>query len=94
MARRLEQLETLTREALPSAAVGFSVDRGELTVEVSPDALLDACFCLRETDGLQFETLVDLCAVDYLAYGHSEWKTADATASGFSRSVNRSADQV
>jgi NADH-quinone oxidoreductase subunit C len=94
MARRLEQLETLTREALQSAAVGLSVDRGELTVEVSPDSLLDSCFRLRDTEGLQFETLVDLCGVDYLAYGRSEWKTADATASGFSRSVNRSSDEV
>ena len=66
MSRRLEQLETLTREALQSAAVGFSVDRGELTVEVSPDSLLDSCFRLRDTEGLQFETLVDLCGVDYL----------------------------
>jgi len=31
--------------------------------------------------------LIDLCGVDYLGYGRDEWKTDDATATGFSRGV-------
>lgn len=89
MASRLEQLETLARETLQSAVVDLRLDHRELTVEVTPDRLLECCFRLRDAEGLQFETLIDLCGVDYLAYGRGEWKTADATASGFSRSVNR-----
>ena len=38
-----------------------------------------------------FEILVDLTAVDYLDYGRAEWRTTAATASGFSRGVNRAA---
>jgi NADH-quinone oxidoreductase subunit C len=32
-----------------------------------------------------------VCGVDYLEHGRAEWKTDDATASGFSRGVVRSA---
>ena len=34
---------------------------------------------------------MDVCGVDYLEHGRAEWKTDDATASGFSRGVARSA---
>ncbi len=33
--------------------------------------------------------LVDVCGVDYLDYGRDEWRTSSATASGFSRGVDR-----
>ena len=34
-----------------------------------------------------FEQLVDVCGVDYLTYGKSEWVTQTATDTGFSRGV-------
>jgi NADH-quinone oxidoreductase subunit C len=34
-----------------------------------------------------FAQLIDVCGVDYLAYGKTEWKTDEATGSGFSRAV-------
>lgn len=89
MASRLEQLETRTREALDGQILDVAVRHRELTIEISPESLLDCGFRLRDTEGLQFETLIDVCGVDYLDYGRSEWKTAEATTSGFSRSVNR-----
>ena len=33
--------------------------------------------------------LMDVCGVDYLNYGSDEWTTNDATATGFSRGVER-----
>jgi NADH-quinone oxidoreductase subunit C len=33
--------------------------------------------------------LMDVCGVDYLNYGSDEWKTNEATDSGFSRGVER-----
>ena len=59
----------------------------ELTYAVAPGDLLDCCRFLRDTEGLQFEMLMDLCGVDYLSYGCAEWDTASATATGFSRGV-------
>jgi NADH-quinone oxidoreductase subunit C len=60
---------------------------GQLTLEVSTGRLLEVCTALRDNDEFAFEMLVDLCGVDYLTYGQAEWKTATATASGFSRGV-------
>ena len=61
----------------------------ELTVEVAPADLLDVCRELRDRPELGFEQLVDLSGIDYLDFGRSEWTTVEATASGFSRGVER-----
>jgi NADH-quinone oxidoreductase subunit C len=59
----------------------------ELTYEVKPDALLEVCRTLRDDPQFRFEVLIDVCGVDYLHYGRDEWKTMEATGSGFSRGV-------
>ena len=87
-----QALETLAAE-LP-ARFGDKIARapsrcGELTFEVAADALLEVCTALRDEPQWAFEQLVDLCGIDYLHYGRSEWSTESATASGFSRAVNR-----
>ena len=60
---------------------------GELGYAVAPGDLVSCCRTLRDTDGLQFEMLMDLCGVDYLSYGRAEWDTGSATVTGFSRGV-------
>jgi len=59
----------------------------ELTVCVKREHLLEICRALRDQPGFDFKLLVDVCGVDYLHYGLSEWQTHSATASGFSRGV-------
>jgi len=44
---------------------------------------------LRDHAELKFEMCMDVCGVDYLEHGRAEWKTDDATSSGFSRGVAR-----
>ena len=44
---------------------------------------------IRDEEAFGFDMLMDVCGVDYLDYGHAEWKTRDATDSGFSRGVER-----
>ena len=78
--------------AAVEARLGERVQRlentaGELGYAVAPGDLLDCCRTLRDTEGLQFEMLMDLCGVDYLSYGRAEWDTASATTTGFSRGV-------
>ena len=78
--------------AAVEARLGERVQRlgnsaGELGYAVAPGDLLDCCRSLRDTEGLQFEMLMDLCGVDYLSYGRAEWETASATTTGFSRGV-------
>lgn len=62
---------------------------GELTFEVELDQLTSVCTALRDEEAFGFEMLIDLCGVDYLQYGKSEWQTESATDSGFSRGVSR-----
>ncbi len=62
---------------------------GEYTLECDPASWVAVATALRDHPQLRFDQLVDLCGVDYLDYGRSEWKTLSATGSGFSRSVNR-----
>jgi len=66
----------------------------ELCYEVQPADIKNVCTALRDDPALKFETLIDLAGVDYLDYGSSEWKTLSATASGFSRGVNRGAARL
>lgn len=64
---------------------------GELTYEVDKDDLVEVATALRNEGDFGFEMLMDVCGVDYLNYGSDEWKTNDATESGFSRGVEREA---
>jgi NADH-quinone oxidoreductase subunit C len=66
----------------------------ELTYEVKGESLLEVCRTLRDDPDLRFEVLIDVCGVDYLHYGRDEWKTLEATESGFSRGVARGAGAV
>jgi len=70
-----------------------SIAFGELTIEVSQENLLEACQLLRDRPEFAFDCLMDLCGVDYLEYGISEWETFHATAAGFERAVDRSGEK-
>ena len=50
-------------------AVEATVARGELTIEVSKDKLIQFCQILRDNQELAFDTIIDVCGVDYSGYG-------------------------
>ena len=63
---------------------------GQVTLTVGPDAWFEVAQVLRDEPDFAFEQLMDLCGVDYLAYGKGEWETSEgATEAGFSRGVER-----
>jgi NADH-quinone oxidoreductase subunit C len=66
------------------AAVTVATPRGEVTIDVAPDAWLATALALRDEFG--FEQCVDVSGVDYLSYGSDEWDT-DVSSEGFSRGV-------
>ncbi|MGE5624558.1 MAG: NADH-quinone oxidoreductase subunit C [Bacillota bacterium] len=82
-----EQVEARFKDALLRVPSGV----GELTYEVRADRLVEVCKALRDEKAFRFEQLMDVCGVDYLGYGEAEWRTQDATKSGFSRGVKRAA---
>jgi NADH-quinone oxidoreductase subunit C len=57
----------------------------EVTIEVSSEHFVDICRALRDEPEYRFDQLIDLCGVDYGAYGKTEWATESASGSGFSR---------
>jgi len=62
---------------------------GEVTLVAPRESLLEIAAALRDHEDLRFELLIDVCGVDYAAYGRSEWETADASSTGFGRGVER-----
>jgi len=78
-----ERLQTRFAETLHRC----TADRGEVTVEVGAGDLLAVCTALRDESDLHFETLLDVCGVDYAAYGLTEWKTDESSETGFARGV-------
>ncbi len=76
------------------AALGCEtlVELGEVTLVVPVDRLLEAGWTLRDHPDLRFEQLIDLCGVDYAAYGKAEWETDEASTTGFGRGVDRDLD--
>ena len=62
---------------------------GQLAYVVPKEQLLEVCKVLRDDPDFAFEILIDVCGVDYLTYGESEWETRGASDSGFSRGVER-----
>jgi NADH-quinone oxidoreductase subunit C len=86
---RASQLAALLEQALPGQLKRVANHTGELSYEVRAADLLRVASALRDGTGLQFEMCMDVCGVDYLEHGRAEWKTEQATVSGFSRGVAR-----
>ncbi|RUL66186.1 NADH-quinone oxidoreductase subunit C [Dyella dinghuensis] len=65
----------------------ITVSYGQTTAEVAAANLLSVATALRDEPGFRFTEAVDLCGIDYLSYGQTEWDTTDVTSTGFSRGV-------
>ena len=63
------------------------VDRNEVTAEVAPRDLIAVATALRDEAAFRFTTPIDVCGVDYLSYGQTEWDTDTAQGESFSRGV-------
>ena len=85
MSQALEQIAEGLSARFEGKVVRVPSRCGELTFEVTTEALREVCTALRDVPEWRFEQLVDLTGVDYLEYGRVEWNTETATSSGFSR---------
>ncbi|MET0070074.1 MAG: NADH-quinone oxidoreductase subunit C [Candidatus Thiodiazotropha sp.] len=84
---RLDRLAEDLNQAFDES--GCSVERscGEVTLVVPVEKMSDIALRLRDDEQFAFEELIDVCGVDYSAYGQSEWQTDSAPNSGFGRGV-------
>jgi NADH-quinone oxidoreductase subunit C len=69
-----EALKDTVTAALGGKARRVDVRLGEVTVEVAPQDYHAAALILRDAPGCRFEQLIDLCGVDYSAYGDGAWE--------------------
>jgi NADH-quinone oxidoreductase subunit C len=90
MNRMVERL----RELLGAQAQELVVDRGEVTLVVAGADIVAVGETLRDTPDLAFKLLLDVSGVDYQTYGQADWRTQDASSTGFSRGVSRAQETV
>lgn len=85
MKKSILNLKNNLNDILGDSVINLVFHNGELTIELSPDNAL-VNFELLKTE-LKFEQLMDLCGVDYLSFGNTNWETRTAVNKGFSRGV-------
>ena len=72
MTAKQQRLHDAIRNALGPWVETLDERLGELTLVVKAPDYIGACHALRDHPGLRFEELIDLCGVDYSAYGERE----------------------
>jgi NADH-quinone oxidoreductase subunit C len=65
----IENLNAALTDALGGKLAGVRAELGELTAIVKSCDLIAVATALRDSPQLRFEQLIDLCGVDYSAYG-------------------------
>ncbi|HYN78960.1 MAG TPA: NADH-quinone oxidoreductase subunit C [Lamprocystis sp. (in: g-proteobacteria)] len=91
---RLDRLVQTLAALLADHGCATLIAPGEVTLVVPAGQLLPVCWTLRDHPDLRFEQLIDVCGVDYAAYGNSEWDTTQASSQGFARGVDRAPDMA
>jgi len=88
MSKRVEQLHERVTKELGHVVSNITLAFDEVTLTVPHDKLSEIAVILRDNEAFQFDTLIDVCGVDYQAYGQSEWDTENVTTAGFNRGVS------
>jgi len=73
MSAKLEVLSQNLQKHLGDRVKSLQVALGEISIDVDTSDYLDVMTALRDEPELRFEELMDLCGVDYSAYGNGEW---------------------
>ncbi len=67
--------------------LAISTVRNEIVAELAGTDLIAVATALRDESAFRFSELIDLCGIDYLGYGQTEWDTDTVSSTGFSRGV-------
>lgn len=74
---RLQSLQLRIAEVASDAIQASVIEFGELTVDLAVTSLHDICKKLQVGENFAFDTLIDVCAVDYLTYRQEAGETWD-----------------
>lgn len=89
MTEHLQNLATRLENRFKGSVEKVELTFGEVAVTVPPAKLLEVMQALRDEGDFAFQELIDLCGVDYLYFGITEWATEEASTQGFSRGVHK-----
>jgi NADH-quinone oxidoreductase subunit C len=84
-----DTFESTLREFADQQNCQLDLFRNELTLTIKPNQAIEMLTHLRDRHEFQFDQLIDVAGIDYLEYGRDEWKTQQATGSGFCRGVTK-----
>ena len=76
MATKNEQLAAAVQAAFDGMLTSVTVALGEVTAVVPSPKLPEVMRGLRDLPELRFESLIDICGVDYSTYGDGAWDGA------------------
>ena len=69
MTPKLQRLHDALQTTLGARAVSLTEALGELTLEIKAGDYRAVAEALRDTPGLRFDEMIDLCGMDYSTYG-------------------------
>jgi NADH-quinone oxidoreductase subunit C len=81
MSAKLERLCHKLQEVLAARVQSLVTVDGEVTLVVAAADYLEVARTLRDHEALRFEQLMDICGVDYGAYGRTDGECVDAEVS-------------
>ncbi len=81
--------ESAVRNLAESRNCQLTEKHDEFTLTVNASDLISVLTILRDEQEFQFDQLIDIAGIDYLEHGKTEWKTQQATETGFSRGVSQ-----
>ena len=73
---KLETLRARLETVLAGTARSIDERLGEITVVIGGEDQVKVCTLRRDDAELRFDTMIDLCGVDYQAYGDGTWEGA------------------
>ena len=76
----MTRLETLQNNlhTVFGADANVTISLNEVTLEIPAEKWVDACTTLRDHASLRFETCIDLCGLDYSAWGAPTYTEASS----------------
>jgi NADH-quinone oxidoreductase subunit C len=87
MAEQVQSLVDRLHARFGAKVLAAAASHDHVTLEVAPEHWVEVARSLRDEAEFRFEQLIDLCGVDYLGYGQTEWDTENVSNEGFSRGV-------
>jgi NADH-quinone oxidoreductase subunit C len=89
---RLDALAQTLARRLAGLGCETLAGPGELSLVVPDAHWPQVALTLRDHKDFAFAQLIDVCGIDYAAYGKAEWETVAASSTGFGRGADRVLD--